>query len=208
MKRAVFIDRDGTISEEVGYINHPSRFSLFPYAAAAIQHLNENGWLAILVTNQAGVARGYFSEEMIKTVHAAMTADLESNGAKLDAIYYCAHHPSVGAPPYRFDCDCRKPKPGLISRAAQDFDVDLSQSWMVGDRYSDIELARNAALKSAFVLSGYGRGEWEHQRMTWTQQPDLVAANLLEAVHLIVGKTLWSAAARRSGDGALDKALL
>ena len=188
MKRAVFIDRDGTISEEVGYINHPSRFSLFPYAASAVQHLNENGWLAILVTNQAGVARGYFSEDMIQTVHARMTADLERNGAKLDAIYYCAHHPSVGEPPYRFDCDCRKPKPGLISRAAQDFDIDLSESWMVGDRYSDIELARNAGLKSAFVLSGYGRGEWEHQRASWTEKSDLVAENLLEAVHLIVAQ--------------------
>ena len=188
MKRAVFIDRDGTISEEVGYINHPSRFSLFPYAASAVQHLNENGWLAILVTNQAGVARGYFSEDMIQTVHAVMTADLESNGAKLDAIYYCVHHPSVGEPPYRFDCECRKPKPGLISRAAKDFDIDLNESWMVGDRYSDIELARNAGLKSAFVLSGYGRGEWEHQRASWTEKSDLVAENLLEAVHLIVAQ--------------------
>ena len=137
---------------------------------------------------------------MIQTVHAAMTADLESNGAKLDAIYYCAHHPSVGEPPYRFDCDCRKPKPGLISRAAHDFDVDLNKSWMVGDRYSDIELARNAGLKSAFVLSGYGRGEWEHHRVTWTQQPDLVAENLLDAVHLIVGKSLWTGPARLSGN--------
>ena len=188
MKRAVFIDRDGTISEEVGYINHPSRFRLFTYAADTIKHLNDNGWLAILVTNQAGVARGYFSEDMIQTVHATMTAALESNGAKLDAIYYCAHHPSLGEPPYRFDCNCRKPKPGLISRAAQDFDIDLGESWMVGDRYSDIELARNARLKSAFVLSGYGRGEWEHQRAGWTEKPDLVAENLLEAVQLIVGK--------------------
>lgn len=186
MRRAVFIDRDGTISEEVGYINHPSRFRLFPYAAAAIKHLNENGWLAILVTNQAGVARGYFSENMIKTVHSTMSADLENNGAKLDAIYYCAHHPSVGEPPYRFDCDCRKPKPGLVSRAALDFAINLDESWMVGDRYSDIELARNAGLKSAFVLSGYGRGEWEHQRVNWNQQPDLVAENLLEAVQMIV----------------------
>jgi len=185
MKRAVFIDRDGTISEEVGYINHASRFRLFPYAASAIRYLNENGWLAILVTNQAGVARGYFSEEMIQTVHAAMTRELETKGARLDAIYYCAHHPSVGELPYRFDCDCRKPKPGLISRAARDFDIDLNHSWMIGDRYSDIELARNAGLKSAFVLSGYGRGEWEHQRDKWIETPDLLAENLLEAVQLI-----------------------
>lgn len=188
MKRGVFIDRDGTISEEVGYINHASRFRLFPYAADAIKYLNDNGWLAILVTNQAGVARGYFSEKMIQTVHEVMTAELACNGAKLNAIYYCAHHPSVGEPPYRFDCDCRKPKPGLITRAAQDFDIDVSQSWMVGDRYSDIELARNAGLKSAFVLSGYGLGEWEHQRAGWAANPDLVAQNLLEAVQLIVSK--------------------
>jgi D-glycero-D-manno-heptose 1,7-bisphosphate phosphatase len=186
MKQAVFIDRDGTLSEEVGYINHASRFRLFPYAASAVKHLNENGWLAIVITNQAGVARGYFTEDIIQTVHEAMTKDLKSNGARLDAIYYCAHHPSVGEPPYRFDCDCRKPKPGLISRAAQEFDIDLSESWMVGDRYSDVELARNAGMKSMFVMSGYGRGEWEHQRQNWTQQPDQVAENLLEAVRLIV----------------------
>jgi D-glycero-D-manno-heptose 1,7-bisphosphate phosphatase len=186
MKRAVFIDRDGTLSEEVGYINHPSRFRLFPYAAPAIKLLNESGWLAIVTTNQAGVARGYFSEDMIQTVHAAMTGELERGGARLDAIYYCAHHPSVGEAPYRFECDCRKPKPGLISRAAREFEIDLAASWMVGDRYSDVELARNAGVNSAFVLSGYGRGEWEHQRAGWATQPDLVAADLFAAVTDIV----------------------
>ena len=188
-QRAVFIDRDGTLSEEVGYINHPTRFRLFPYSAAAIRHLNESGWLAIVTTNQAGVARGYFSEDMIATVHAGMTRDLETSGASLDAIYYCSHHPSVGEPPYRLDCECRKPKPGLITRAAAEFAIDLSESWMVGDRYSDIEVARNAGVHSAFVLSGYGRGEWENQRSTWKHQPDLVAENLLQAVEAIVRQT-------------------
>jgi len=185
-QRAVFIDRDGTISEEVGYINHPSRFRLFPFAAEAIKHLHANGWLAIVVTNQAGVARGYFSEDMIKTVHTRMEQELESGGATLDAIYYCAHHPLVGEPPYRFDCDCRKPRPGLISQAARDFNIDLAKSWMIGDRYSDVELARNATVNSMFVMSGYGRGEWEHQQDGWKQHPDLVAENLLEAVKMIV----------------------
>jgi len=188
MRRAVFIDRDGTISEEVGYINHPSRFRVFPYAAAAIKHLNDHGWLAIVVTNQAGVARGYFSEDMIQTVHAGMKKELENGGARLDAVYYCAHHPSVGEPLYRLDCDCRKPKPGLISRAVRDFDIDVAGSWMVGDRYSDVELARNAGVKSMFVLSGYGRGEWEHQRSSWTERPNLVAEDLLEAVRVIAAQ--------------------
>ena len=186
MKRpAVFIDRDGTISEEVGYINHPSRFRLFPYSAEAIRILNDNDWLAIVITNQAGVARGYFPEEMIASVHDRLKSDLVN--AQLDAIYYCAHHPSVGEPPYRFDCDCRKPKTGLIDCAAKDFEIDLEASWMVGDRYSDIELARNAGLHSAFVLSGYGRGEWEYQRHAWKHQPDMVCENLLEAVNRITG---------------------
>ena len=185
MKRpAVFIDRDGTISEEVGYVNHPSRFRVFPYSAEAIRILNDNGWLAILITNQAGVARGYFSEDLIVNVHDRLKSDLEN--AQLDAIYYCAHHPSVGEPPYRFDCDCRKPKPGLIDRAAKDFEIEMSASWMVGDRYGDVELARNAGLRSAFVLSGYGRGEWEYQRAAWKYEPDLVCENLLEAVRMIV----------------------
>jgi D-glycero-D-manno-heptose 1,7-bisphosphate phosphatase len=184
---AVFIDRDGTISEEVGYINHPSRFRVFPYTAEAIKLLNDEGWLAIVITNQAGVARGYFSESMIKTVHDNLLREVGGKGARVDAIYYCAHHPSVGEPPYRQDCDCRKPKPGLVNRACKDLDIELEQSWMVGDRYGDVELAHNAGIRSAFVLSGYGRGEWENQRSQWKQQPDLVAENLLEAVKSILG---------------------
>jgi D-glycero-D-manno-heptose 1,7-bisphosphate phosphatase len=187
MKRpAVFIDRDGTISEEVGYVNHPSRFRVFPYSSEAIRILNDAGWLAILITNQAGVARGYFSEDVIHQIHDQLTRDLQNESARLDAIYYCAHHPSVGEPPYRSDCDCRKPKPGLIRQAAKDFEIDLTSSWMAGDRYSDIELARNAGLRSAFVLSGYGRGEWEYQSSSWACHPDLVCENLLEAVKSIV----------------------
>jgi D-glycero-D-manno-heptose 1,7-bisphosphate phosphatase len=187
MKRpALFMDRDGTISEEVGYVNHPSRFRLFPYTAEAIKLLNDNDWLAIVVTNQAGVARGYFSEDIIVQIHARIESDLQNSSARLDAIYYCAHHPSVGEPPYRLDCDCRKPRTGLIQRAAGDFDIDLERSWMVGDRYGDIELARNAGLHSAFVLSGYGRGEWEFQRRSWKIEPELVAEDLLEAVKKIV----------------------
>ena len=185
-RRAVFMDRDGTISEEVGYVNHPSRYRVFPYSAEAVRLLNEAGWLAILVTNQAGVARGYFTEDVITAVHGVLTGELEKQGARLDAIYYCAHHPTVGDEPYRFDCDCRKPKPGLIERAAREFEIDLAQSWMIGDRYSDIELARNAQVRSAFVLSGYGRGEWEYQRPAWKYEPDMVAEDLLQAVKKIV----------------------
>lgn len=180
------MDRDGTVSEEVGYVNHPSRYRVFAYSAEAIRLLNETGWLAILVTNQAGVARGYFTEELIDAVHDVLKVELKQKSAQLDAIYYCAHHPTVGEAPYRFDCDCRKPKPGLIQNAARDFEIDLAQSWMIGDRYSDIELARNAGVHAGFVLSGYGRGEWTYQRANWEHQPDMVAEDLFEAVKKIV----------------------
>jgi D-glycero-D-manno-heptose 1,7-bisphosphate phosphatase len=193
MKRpAVFIDRDGTISEEVGYVNHPSRFRLLEHSTEALRLLNEAGWLTILVTNQAGVARGYFSEAMVEEVHANLAALLEKDGARLDAIYYCAHHPTAGEPPYRLDCDCRKPRPGLINRAAAEWEIDLANSWMVGDRFSDVELGRNAGVHSALVLTGYGRGEWEHQRSSWTMEPEIVADNLLEAVKLILSKSVIS----------------
>ena len=185
-RRAVFMDRDGTISEEVGYVNHVSRYRVFPFAAEAVRTLNESGWLAVLVTNQAGVARGYFKEELIGEVHKVLASELERGGARLDAVYYCPHHPSVGEPPYRFDCDCRKPRPGLLLRAAQELNLDLSRCWMVGDRFSDAELARNAGAHSALVLTGYGRGELEHQSDAWPQRPELIAENLLEAVKKIV----------------------
>ncbi len=185
-RRAVFIDRDGTISEEVGYINHVTRYRVFPFAAEAVRVLHEAGWLAILVTNQAGVARGYFKEELVGEVHGLLARELEREGARLDAVYYCPHHPSVGEPPYRQDCDCRKPRPGLIHRAASEFGLDLSACWMVGDRYGDTELARNAGVRSALVLTGYGRGELEHQSRGWEHRPDLVAENLLEAAKEII----------------------
>ena len=117
---------------------------------------------------------------------AKLASELEEEGAHLDAIYFCAHHPTVGEAPYRLDCDCRKPRPGLILRAANDFDIDLGNSWMVGDRYSDIELAHNAGVRSAFVMSGYGRGEWEFQRANWRHRPDLIGEDLFEIVQAIV----------------------
>jgi D-glycero-D-manno-heptose 1,7-bisphosphate phosphatase len=186
-RRAIFIDRDGTISEEVGYVNHPMRYRVFPFAAEAVKLINEAGWLSVLVTNQAGVARGYFKEDLIQLVHDRLAQELARGGARLDAIYYCPHHPAVGDAPYRIDCDCRKPKPGLIKRAAAELDIDLAHSWMIGDRYGDTELARNAGTHAALVLTGYGRGEHEYQRDTWQRGPDLVAENLLEAVKQILG---------------------
>lgn len=185
-KIAVFIDRDGTMSEEVGYVNHLSRFKLLQNTAAAIKMLNDAGILAIVATNQAGVARGYFVEDMIGKVHEKLKNELARAGAHLDAIYYCPHHPSAGKPPYRTDCDCRKPRPGMILKAKDEFDIDLKRSYMIGDKISDVEFGQKLGLKSVMVMTGYGIGEYEHQHQDWKTTPDFMAEDLLGAVKWII----------------------
>ena len=185
---AVFIDRDGTLTEEMGYINHPRRLGLLPRSAEAIRRLNRSGLKAVMVTNQSGVARGYFSEEVLQAVNEALVCQLNAEGAHLDGLYVCLHHPTVGEPPYRAVCDCRKPEPGLLTRAAADLGLDLSRSWMVGDKISDILAGRRAGVGSILVLTGYGLGEWEYRRSRWPILPDHVAEDLLEAVEWIQGR--------------------
>lgn len=180
------MDRDGTLAHEVGYINHLSRFKLYPFAVEAVRLVNRSGFLAVVVTNQAGVARGYFPESMIHEVHGQVRAVMESGGAHLDGIYYCPHHPSVGAPPYRQDCDCRKPRPGLVLRAAAELGIDLPRSWVVGDRPGDLELAWKVGARGALVKTGYGLGELAFNRARFQREPDLVAEHVLEAVASIV----------------------
>ena len=187
LRRAIFIDRDGTLSEEVGYVNHLSRFRLFPFAVDAVRLVNRSPFLAVLVTNQAGVARGYFPESLSHEVHAAVARDMEAGGARLDAIYFCPHHPTAGEPPYRQECECRKPRPGLLHRAAEDLGVDLARSYMIGDRLGDLELAWSVGAKAVLVRTGYGRGELELHAPAWPRQPDIVAEHLLEAVVTILG---------------------
>ena len=185
---AVFIDRDGTLAHEVGYVNHVSRFRLYPWAVDSVRLLNHAGVLAVVVTNQAGVARGYFPESLVAEVHALMNAALEAGGARLDGIYYCPHHPSAGEPPYRQDCACRKPRPGLLHRAARDLDIDLARSWVVGDRDADVALARSVGARACLVKTGYGQGELLWHAPSWPRPPDVVAEHLLEAVERILGE--------------------
>jgi len=183
---AIFFDRDGTLSHEIGYVNHLSRFRLLPYAVDAVRLVNGSNRLAVLVTNQAGVARGYFPESLIHEVHAHVRAAMEAGGARFDGIYVCVHHPSVGAPPYRCDCDCRKPKPGLLRQAEKDLGADLARSWMIGDRHGDLAVAWAVGARSAMVKTGYGQGELQWNSARWPRPPDLVAENVLEAVERIL----------------------
>lgn len=185
---AVFIDRDGTLSEEVGYVNHPKRLRLLPRSAEAVRLLNEARLRAVVITNQSGVARGYFSEEVLHAVNAELVAQLKAQSAFLDGLYVCPHHPKEGQPPYRVPCDCRKPKPGLLLRAAEELGLDLAASYMIGDKISDVEVGKRAGLTSILVLTGYGLGEWEYRRPQWRCPPDHVAADLFEAVQWILAR--------------------
>ena len=187
LRPAVFLDRDGTLAHEVGYVNHVSRFRLYPFAAATIRAINGAGWAAVVVTNQAGVARGYFPESLIGKVHEEMRRGIEGGGAHLDGVYYCPHHPEAGEPPYRSDCDCRKPRPGLVRRAAEELSLDLARSWVIGDRYGDLELAWSVGARGALVKTGYGAGELETGEGRGNRAPDLIAENAFAAVHRILG---------------------
>jgi len=184
MHVAVFLDRDGTINEEMGYINHLDRFVLLPSAAAAIRRINESGLKAVVITNQSGAARGYFPVELIDQVHRKMSRLLEEEGAFLDGIYTCTHAPpSKGEPG---GCGCRKPKIGLMKQAAQELNLDLEKSYVVGDRLKDVEMARNAGAKAILVLTGYGKGELEFLGPSSKVQADFVAEDIAEAVEWIL----------------------
>jgi len=179
MKPAVFLDRDGTINEQMGYINHISRFKLLPKVADAIKMLNENNYLVVVVTNQSGPARGYFPIELVHEVNSYMQELLRKEGANIDAVYFCPHLPEDG-------CNCRKPKTGMIDMACRDLDIDLSHSYMIGDMCDDIELAKNAGIKGIMVKTGYGLGELKYRIPKRNIKPDYIADDLFSAVKWIL----------------------
>ena len=187
-RAAIFLDRDGTICEEVGYVNHLSRSRLLPNSLEAIGLINQAGLLAVVTTNQSGVARGYFSEELVQAVHAKLQASVAQAGARLDAIYYCPHHPTEGTPPWRTVCECRKPQPGMILRAVREHGIDLPRSFVVGDSVTDIEAGAAAGVPGILVKTGYGRGLLEHQRHRFRAEPAHTADDLLEAVRWILSR--------------------
>ena len=187
-RRAIFMDRDGTVCDEVGYVNHVDRIRLLPRSAEAIRRANAAGFQTIVVTNQAGVARGYFDEDLIHEVHDEIRRRLAEHEARVDAIYYCPHHPEVGTAPYRQACDCRKPLPGMFHRARDEMGIDLERSYVVGDSMRDVEAGRRVGATTVLVLTGYGRGERDHHAVRWTVTPDHVAEDLLEAVDWILSQ--------------------
>ena len=186
---AVFLDRDGTINEQMGYVNHLSRFQLLPGVARAIRSLNEAGLPVVVVTNQSGLARGYFPESLLEAVHAELHRLLAREGAHLDGLYICPHHPEAREERFRLDCDCRKPRPGLLERAAAELGLDLGRSYMVGDRWSDLRCGAAVGATTVLVLTGYGRGDAAYVGPGQTVQPDHVAEDLEAAARWILDRT-------------------
>jgi D-glycero-D-manno-heptose 1,7-bisphosphate phosphatase len=182
MSRAVFLDRDGTLIEDVDYLSRVEQIVLFPWTADALRLLNRAGFLTVVVTNQSGVARGLFPTSRVDEVHAALDQRLEAGRARIDRYYYCPHLADAPVAEYRRDCDCRKPRPGLIRQACADLEIDLSQSWMVGDRWRDLEAGAAAGVRS-LLLDG---AALRSQGPPADARPDAILNNLMEAVGWIL----------------------
>ena len=188
---AVFLDRDGTINEEVGYLDSLDKLKIIPRAYKAIRLINESGMKAVVISNQAGVARGLFTEDFVKMINEYLQTALRQKGAYIDNFYYCPHHPTEGLEPYRQVCECRKPAPGMLLQAAQDLNIDLTNSYLVGDRFNDMEAAKIAGVKGILVKTGFGQGLLQDDgpdRATPQNEPDFIAADILEAVKWILSQ--------------------
>ena len=180
---AVFMDRDGTINEEVGYLDRLDKLRLIPGAGEAVRLINRSGMKAVVVTNQSGIGRGLFDEEFVGEVHAEMSRMLGEAGAAIDGFYFCPHHPTEGIGRYRRACSCRKPAPGLLLQAAAELTIDLSRSYMIGDMPKDVEAGQRAGVKGILVRTGYG-GNVE----LGSAIPDYIATDILAAVRWILGQ--------------------
>jgi D-glycero-D-manno-heptose 1,7-bisphosphate phosphatase len=193
-KRAVFLDRDGTIIQEKGYLSDPEALELISGAALAIQLINHLGLRAVVVSNQSGVSRGYFSASRLEEINLHLIRLLAQEGAHVDGLYYCPHHPADG-------CTCRKPEPGMLLKAAEELSVDLTSSYLAGDKGDDIDTIHRVGGKGILVLTGYGR----EQQEDWDgEPPDFVAQDLLEAAYWIMVKEC----AQRRKEMAINKELL
>ena len=188
LRPAVFLDRDGTINEQMGYVNHISRFQLLPGVGAAIARLNRQGLPVVVVTNQSGLARGYFPAALLEAVHEKMFRQLAEAGAHIDGLYLCPHHPEAKEARYRQACDCRKPKTGMLEQAARELGLDLPRSYVIGDRWSDLRCGDAVGASTILVRTGYGRGDACYIGPTQTVQPDFIAEDLCEAVDWLLAR--------------------
>lgn len=179
MTGAVFLDRDGTLIEEVGYLDRLERLAFYPWSIDALRLLNRAGFPVVVITNQAGVARGLVEESFLAVAHRFISEKLEAAGARIAAYYYCPHHPDAPLARYRRACQCRKPRPGMVERAARELGLDLRRSFVVGDRWADVRVAQAVGARGLLVKTGYGATEADRPRGDVV--PDAVVDTLLDA---------------------------
>jgi D-glycero-D-manno-heptose 1,7-bisphosphate phosphatase len=195
-KNAVFLDRDGTINEDVGYPSEYGQIRIYPAGFKAVRKFNKAGLLTIVITNQSGIGRGLITEEALADIHKKMLASFAEKKARLDAFYYCPHYENSRTPRYRQACDCRKPNPGLALQAAGDFGLNLRRSYMVGDKVEDILFGRNIRATAVLVLTGYGRKSLPKLKKIGFE-PAHVAEDILEAADWILEREKRMAASGR-----------
>ncbi|MBN1470195.1 MAG: HAD family hydrolase [Syntrophaceae bacterium] len=186
---AVFLDRDGVINEDVGYLDSLDKLKVIPGAYEAIRLINASGMKAVVISNQAGVAKGLFTEEFVRGTNDCLQKMLRQESAYIDKFYFCPHHPTEGMDPYRRICDCRKPAPGMLLQAAEELNIDLKKSYFVGDRFRDMEAAKKAGVRGILVKTGYGKELLQDDgpdKATPENKPDFIAADILEAVKWIL----------------------
>ncbi|MCP4751791.1 MAG: HAD family hydrolase [Proteobacteria bacterium] len=184
-QRAVFLDRDGVLIRDVHYLSDLKDVEFYPDVPEGLRVLKKCGFKLIMVTNQSGVARGFFTEEFVHRVYEEMNRHLDRSGIQLDALYYCPHHPH-GKPPYDVECSCRKPSPGMIRQAVQDHNIETGQSYMIGDKRCDVELAVNSKLSGILLETGYGRQDAKPVRAAYPQIP--IFPTFSKAVDFIVSR--------------------
>jgi D-glycero-D-manno-heptose 1,7-bisphosphate phosphatase len=192
IERAVFLDRDGVLVDDPGYLSRPDEVRLLTGVAEALARLRAAGWRIVVATNQAGVGHGYFSEEELRQIHERLCALLEARGAAVDAIYYCPHHPTATAAEYRLDCSCRKPLPGLLRAAARELGLNLRECWMIGDRPSDIAAGLRAGCRTVLIDTGSSTPDGDPRA-----EPDARAGSLHAAAAQILASDCGGASARR-----------
>jgi len=188
--QAVFLDRDGTINTDVGYLNHPDQLELIPRSAQAIKLLNEAGFKTVVITNQAGIAKGLLQETLLPEIHQRLIVLLDETGARIDRFYYCPHHPEAAVEQYRMECQCRKPFPGMVLQAAAELGIDVTRSYVIGDKSCDIELAHNVGARAIMVMTGYGPVEVNRLREALLAPPHFTATDLYDAVQFILNDSV------------------
>ena len=184
LRPAVFLDRDGTLIEEAGYLDRLERLVFYPYSIDAVRLLNRAGFAVVIITNQAGVARGIFPESFVGEAHGHVTQKLELGGARVDGFYYCPHHPEASVEQYRQSCECRKPQPGMLRQAAGDLNLDLARSFVIGDRWHDLRAGAAVGARGILVRTGYGRTE--EAAPTSRASAAAIVDNLIEAASWIL----------------------